>query len=830
MVDNSHARVFGLVMARVAQKEEFQALADPKARDRFILERLSAHADALIQEVQLTQFSVGHVAPKDFVLYAKLRDLDFISDIIPKHALGIHAHFLLVQKAIVFAPKTSAEKIAAALKTTPADVSYPLQRPRRLDAAAKALLDSEAILRPLEPPQALPERPEQTAVRSGHYVPAQTLISRMKKQLSPSRYDEFLRYYHSLFFFDTEEQLLENLASQDRSLRPFSGYDSGGERPLDGYLAARQRLFAKPALDLTVADLSAAHKDLLSKKSVRTALLPPDVSPANSEKTANSELGRLRGDRAVYADYDLIRRGALERVDGRGALKDSPKTYTELVKRNPLLSKIKDGIEYVRLSQWRRFKDRLAPATLTRIQALQARGANLNSHDEEVAELRRQVLSEFLKRCLADLKKGLAEAKTSLDVERAVGEFYYEFISIHPYQNGNGRLARLLAERFLEEFGLPPPIWTHLGEDLTLSREDFLVMMKDSLDLSATFHKELNTLVEAGIDYKALSRPYLPAAAPDGFIPEDFMTWAAATKEPTLSWKWNGASAAKAIAQYLKWRESFSYKNGSDGIRLVTPLFRKTFAVLSPSPEVYDFKMKHFYDTQKTLYRGISLTETISDAEMLRAFTHLHWGTMGMGLDEGLSRAKMDKVFDKYNQELTRDPEALAVRFQRHVEGEDRLYEHSSLASFSTLPEIAESFKNGYNTSSAHLQEIQTRFEIQVATRKVGSYDVKAAKSIDTNTNEAEVQVLLGADPESVTTVIVEDLKDKLPEHLIMGSISDYTKIKKLEVARKRVAERVAWNRVRLREYAGKDNLIRETLYQISPNGRTRVVKPLAPK
>ncbi len=818
VMDSFASAHFGYAMAQTAAKaEEFKILTDPKARDQYIIDRLLAHINAVIQEVQSIQllFNQSHIAPKDLPLGAlnslehKLHHLNSIPYILPKHAVQIQQSFLLVRE--ILAQKAAVEKPAAAVKAAPPDVAYPPQRPRPLDAAAKALLASKAILRHSE---ALPGRPEQATVRSGRYLPAQALIGRMKSQLPPSRYREFLRYYHSLFFFDTKEQLLENLASRDSSLRPFQGYDLNGERPLDGYLRARRRLFAKPALDLTVADLSVAHKDLLSKKSVRADRLPPGVSPANSENTPNSELGRLRGDRSVYVDPDLFPASALNRVDGRGPLKDSPKTYPELVKNNPLLSKIKDGVEYVSLPQWERFQERLSPATRARIQTLEARGVNLNSRDGEVGELRRQVLSELLERCLADLKKGLSEAKTSRDVERAVGEFYYEFISIHPYQNGNGRLARLLAERFLEEFGLPPPIWTHLGEDMALSREDFLVMMKDSLDLSETFHKELNTLVEAGIDYRALNRPY---AILDGLIPEDFMTWVAAAKEPTLSW--NAASRAQAIAQYLKWRESLSYKNGSGGMRLVTPLFRRTFAVLSSSPEVYNLKLGHFYDPAKTLYRGISLTSTLSDAEMIQAFAKLHWGTMGMGLDERISRAKMDTVFDQYNRELARDFGALGTRLKSHTRGTDENYARSGLTSFSTSPNIAKKFKNGYNTPSGHVQSIQARFEIQTAARKVGSYDVVAEGQ--PTLGEDEVQVLLGSDPESVTTVIVEDLNNPSP-----GAITSDADVRQLEVTRTRVAERVAWNRVRLREYAGKDNLIRETLYQISPSGRAYVVKP----
>lgn len=72
----------------------------------------------------------------------------------------------------------------------------------------------------------------------------------------------------------------------------------------------------------------------------------------------------------------------------------------------------------------------------------------------------------------------IGETRTALrqpDVDHVKlgAEFVQRFVSLHPFQDGNGRTARLVMDRILAEGGIPPPILKDMGADVTLSREQY---------------------------------------------------------------------------------------------------------------------------------------------------------------------------------------------------------------------------------------------------------------------------------------------------------------------------------------------------------------------
>ncbi len=87
----------------------------------------------------------------------------------------------------------------------------------------------------------------------------------------------------------------------------------------------------------------------------------------------------------------------------------------------------------------------------------------------------------------ADLAKLCWEVKTMLgqksnstdpmDAARIAAHFKQHFIAIHPYMDANGRVSRLVAERILKEFHLPPPDWSAAEYGLNLSVEDAARLM-----------------------------------------------------------------------------------------------------------------------------------------------------------------------------------------------------------------------------------------------------------------------------------------------------------------------------------------------------------------
>jgi hypothetical protein len=59
------------------------------------------------------------------------------------------------------------------------------------------------------------------------------------------------------------------------------------------------------------------------------------------------------------------------------------------------------------------------------------------------------------------------------DIIQLAADFTYSFIVLHPVQNGNGRVGRLVMDRILAERGLPPPILARemAGSPRAFSRE-----------------------------------------------------------------------------------------------------------------------------------------------------------------------------------------------------------------------------------------------------------------------------------------------------------------------------------------------------------------------
>jgi cell filamentation protein len=59
-------------------------------------------------------------------------------------------------------------------------------------------------------------------------------------------------------------------------------------------------------------------------------------------------------------------------------------------------------------------------------------------------------------------------------VAEAVAITHAELLLIHPFRDGNGRLARWLADLMLAQAGLPVPDYGFVGRGSTLRRETYL--------------------------------------------------------------------------------------------------------------------------------------------------------------------------------------------------------------------------------------------------------------------------------------------------------------------------------------------------------------------
>ncbi len=717
--------------------------------------------------------------------------------------------------------------------------------------ASDLLVRAEAILRESKWAAYFPNpnSGRDDAHRHGVDELRQSIFQRMREKLSAPDYLEFERWYESHFFYDRNLLLLDNLHSNSRRMGPAQAYDRWGERSFDGYLEAKHSLFQSNPGELTVENISRTHYQLLSKKSIREgfwAVLFRDWwLKRNSEGTQTKDLGAIRDQQVGYEDSShIIQSWSLSRLATKGSFSQSPETYTQLAGQNPLIKKTDSSfVEYAPLSEWRRYKKRLSRETRARLYALEKkRSSDLNTDAGEVKEVRRRVIAELLQQEMSDLRVSLEAVKSNDDVIKAVGRFHHQFVSIHPFINGNGRTARLITEFLLNKYGIPPPLWTFSGEDVVLSVSDFTDLLKDSIALSRKFHEELDALTKAGIDYQFVSAPYLtPNLGADkvaGLVPEEFMTWIAASNR-VVAGKGDNHQLTDAILDFFRWKKGFAYKifgdshsKMEDGIRLVTPLFSATFAKLSATREVFQIKMKHFYNPEQTLYRGLALLDSPSDREMIEHFIRLTDATAGMGVSPQTDPATFSGIFDAYNVELARSPKALRKRLRNHAAANSG-YWNSKFISMTTSRQVALRFARGFLMPRDHKLNTKATLEIQAMDRTQGAVkNERYTEGISAQGvgREAEVVLLGGVDPEAVTRVVVEDVEVKLlyGRHSWLDPSGTYLQIEYPKIKKRRVARRIDFNRVELRETTGAGGELWESkrvaIYEIGPDGSVRIV------
>jgi fido (protein-threonine AMPylation protein) len=93
--------------------------------------------------------------------------------------------------------------------------------------------------------------------------------------------------------------------------------------------------------------------------------------------------------------------------------------------------------------------------------------------------IRAKEVKPALDALLADVKARLKDP--SADVYALAADFKQRFIAIHPFEDGNGRVGRLVVDRIFMERGLPPPLLDNAGLDVTLSRDEYIEALKDGV-------------------------------------------------------------------------------------------------------------------------------------------------------------------------------------------------------------------------------------------------------------------------------------------------------------------------------------------------------------
>jgi hypothetical protein len=665
----------------------------------------------------------------------------------------------------------------------------------------------EALLERENSSAALPLKPS-----SNIYSERTELIDQAKKTLSGADLKEFENWYYSHFFFDRQQILRESLESESFGIHEPQSFKTKGEDPFLAYQRTREKLFQKSFYDLTLDDIKAVQRDLLSKDTIadsagRSSL---GTKARNSENIPDSALGRIRGGSEVYYDPNdakTIRQSPIRLTTGK-EISDLPKSDEAIRANNPKLTPnvAENKVWYTRLKDWESYRAHLSPETTSLIERLKAEIHPVNDRDwlnPKFSEARQRFITEILDNTLSSFKKNLALAKTQDDVIKSSADFYHEYMSIHPFLNGNGRSARLLIERALEQRGLPPPIWTAFGEDVVLSSNDFRSLFEDSVNLSNRFHKDLQDTIAAGRDYHfvptAFLSPEISAAQAAYVDPEEFMTWVA-----NSSHKVNGpadSAIQQSVADFEKWKNDFKYSDGHT-IELATPTFQKTFGKLSPTPEAFQTKLEKYYDN-KPIYRGVPSYHVPTNQEIVEVMVKPTGVVNGMGVKGDLEEIK--SLFDQFNVEMARETKMLEKRAKKHARGFFKGYKQSGYASFSYDPEIADGF------SVSDEKGVKTQYFVEAKSRKPASLRTAeaAGKLKKTGYEHEEEELLLGsADPESIELV----------------------KVKQAGQDGEKIAIRKSFDTVALMELDSAGVIKKQETYHIARNGEIKLIDTFVPE
>jgi prophage maintenance system killer protein len=94
-------------------------------------------------------------------------------------------------------------------------------------------------------------------------------------------------------------------------------------------------------------------------------------------------------------------------------------------------------------------------------------------------------VQENVQKLIDDTKAGLADPKS--DPYELAANFITGFISAHPFEDGNGRVARLVSDRILAERGLPAPILANPDDDVVNDKQVIAASLKVGVARTQSF-------------------------------------------------------------------------------------------------------------------------------------------------------------------------------------------------------------------------------------------------------------------------------------------------------------------------------------------------------
>jgi len=418
----------------------------------------------------------------------------------------------------------------------------------------------------------------QPAKKVGKYSPTDRIFKLAKSKMNANDLKGFELWYYSNFYANPEKLLQDNLKKSLTKVKHYDRYDKKGQRPLRAYLAAREYSQSIPQ-NMTIDHLRNIQAKLLSKKSIDIPALKIFIQDktlkSNSEGAGDHYIGQVRSNFWGWREKNgKIPQYYYRRIPNRKVInrKNEVKTYAQLKSKglNPWINynPRKKMVYYYNARDnfdLNICKARVSENICNSINLETAeKGQFLVKNNPKNQELHRHWIIGNVNWAIKELDKSLKQAKTNHNIIEAVAIFYYRLIGIHPFKNGNGRTSRVIAEKILNQHGLPSPIIYPFGIDMTISEKDFVTLFADGVAVSRYFHRDLEILLNAGVPYYYTSSQFLgpgwfPRSALNKVSPKEFMAWVMQYQSKSAKSRRNYGPYL-AIKEFLRWKRSTDQK------------------------------------------------------------------------------------------------------------------------------------------------------------------------------------------------------------------------------------------------------------------------------
>src|SRR5690606_8666787 len=109
-----------------------------------------------------------------------------------------------------------------------------------------------------------------------------------------------------------------------------------------------------------------------------------------------------------------------------------------------------------------------------------------------------------VKSVVDDLRAALA--KPDADVLQAAADFQQSMVALHPFQDSNGRTSRIVMNRILAEYDLPPAILDDPNNDLAYSPSEWKREIAEGCARSKKFLESTTSKRDAFVGYAVANK------------------------------------------------------------------------------------------------------------------------------------------------------------------------------------------------------------------------------------------------------------------------------------------------------------------------------------